>query len=89
LKLLHSTGLGREFTFAALKRGDKVIATARNLSKIQELHGHGADILELDVTWSFERLEEVVQQAITAHGRVDVLVNNAGYCAFGTLEEKT
>ncbi|KAF8879567.1 hypothetical protein BD779DRAFT_1627971 [Infundibulicybe gibba] len=86
-----STGLGRELTLAALARGDKVIATsrARSLSKLAELKSAGADVLELDVTDSLENLHKIAKEGVEIHGRVDVVVNNAGYLAVGALEEST
>ncbi|KAF8574246.1 short-chain oxidoreductase [Ramaria rubella] len=84
-----STGFGRDLTLAALKRGDKVVATARNLSKIEDLQKEGATILELDVTSSLENIHTVVKKAIDLQGRVDVVVNNAAYIAVGALEENT
>ncbi|KAF8190060.1 short chain dehydrogenase [Pholiota molesta] len=86
-----SSGLGRELALEALKRGEKVIATgrARSIDKLNELKAHGADILELDVTSPLETLHEVAKKAIAIHGRIDVLVNNAGYILVGALEEST
>ncbi|RDB30241.1 hypothetical protein Hypma_007082 [Hypsizygus marmoreus] len=86
-----STGLGRDLTLAALKRGDKVIATgrARSLSKLDDLKAHGADVLELDVTSPLEALHETAKKAAAIHGRIDVVVNNAGYILVGAIEENT
>ncbi|KAG9002394.1 hypothetical protein FRB94_013312 [Tulasnella sp. JGI-2019a] len=85
-----SSGIGKELTLAALRRGDRVIATARNISKIDPaLKSQGADILQLDVTDSLENLKKIASEAAAIHGRVDVLVNNAGYIAVGALEEVT
>lgn len=65
---------------AVLRRGDKVIATARgrSIAKLADLKEQGADILELDVTDPLDKLSEVAKQAVKIHGRVDVVVNNAG-----------
>ncbi|KAG6815400.1 hypothetical protein H0H87_002250, partial [Tephrocybe sp. NHM501043] len=54
------TGLGRDLTLTALKRGDKVIATARarSLSKLDDLKAQGADAIELDVTAPLGVLQE-------------------------------
>ncbi|KAH7923191.1 NAD(P)-binding protein [Leucogyrophana mollusca] len=86
-----SSGLGRELALAALKRGDKVIATARerSMSKLDDLRTQGANALELDVTAPLNGLREVAAKAIELYGRVGVLVNNAGYIQTGTLEECT
>ncbi|KAK1218302.1 hypothetical protein PQX77_019014 [Marasmius sp. AFHP31] len=86
-----STGLGRDLAIAALNRGDKVIATARarSISQIDDLKAKGAETIELDVTASLENLQDVAKKAISFHGRVDVLVNNAGYILVGAIEEST
>ncbi|KAG9030808.1 hypothetical protein FRB95_003500 [Tulasnella sp. JGI-2019a] len=85
-----STGIGKELCLAALKRGDRVIATARSVDKIDAaLQEKGADVLQLDVTDTPENLKRIAANAIAIHGRVDVLVNNAGYISFGPIEEET
>ncbi|KAF8645764.1 hypothetical protein AX16_007631 [Volvariella volvacea WC 439] len=86
-----STGMGRDLTLAALKRGDKVIATARakSVAKLDDLKAAGADTLELDVTAPLEKLKETAAAAVAIHGRVDVVVNNAGYILVGAIEEST
>jgi NAD(P)-dependent dehydrogenase (short-subunit alcohol dehydrogenase family) len=86
-----SSGFGRELVQALLARGEKVIATARqsSISRLQDLKDAGADTLELDVTASLESLKETAEKAVAIHGRIDVLVNNAGYIAFGAMEENT
>ncbi|KAH7071109.1 oxidoreductase,short chain dehydrogenase-like protein [Paraphoma chrysanthemicola] len=84
-----TSGFGAAFVHSLLARGDKVIATARNLSKISNLKQAGASTLQLDVTSSPAELEKTAKEAIAIHGKIDVLVNNAGYCHFGTLEDAT
>jgi len=86
-----SSGFGRDLVVAALERGDKVIATARgrSVSKLAELKDLGADVLELDVTAPLDKLQEIAKQAYDIHGKIDVVVNNAGYIHVGALEEVT
>lgn len=84
-----SRGFGRIWTEAALKRGDKVTATARKLEDIADLKnrfGEAVLPLALDVTDS-EQVPQVVQQAFKHFGRLDVLVNNAGTSLFAATEE--
>lgn len=82
-----SSGLGNELARAVLGRGDKVIATARQLDRISSLKELGAATLQLDVTAPQEELNRRAEEAIAIYGRIDVLVNNAGYVQFGTIEE--
>ncbi|TFK72652.1 NAD(P)-binding protein [Pluteus cervinus] len=86
-----SSGFGRDLVLAALDRGEKVIATARgkSLDKLDDLKAKGAYILELDVTDSLDSLKEVAKKAVAVYGRVDVLVNNAGYAIMGPVEENS
>jgi len=84
-----SRGLGRVWVEAALARGDKVAACARNretLSALVETHGSALLPIELDVR-SEEGVREAVRLAARTFGRLDVVVSNAGYAIFGTIEE--
>jgi Short-chain alcohol dehydrogenase of unknown specificity len=84
-----SRGLGRIWAEAALSRGDKVAATARTPESIAELKERFGDAvlpLALDVTDS-QQVEHVVRQAHAHFGRLDVVLNNAGYTLVGTAEE--
>ena len=84
-----SRGFGRVWADAALKRGDKVVATARALESITDLkekYGENALTLELDVTRP-EQVKTVVAQAHAHFGRLDVVLNNAGYPLIATIEE--
>jgi len=84
-------GFGKEFAQAALSRGDKVAATVRKLGDVDDLVREFGDAvlpLELDVT-DRARAFAAVQQANTHFGRLDVVVNNAGYGLFGAVEEIT
>jgi NAD(P)-dependent dehydrogenase (short-subunit alcohol dehydrogenase family) len=84
-----STGFGYLLTEEALKRGERVIATARDVSKLSRLTLQYPDriqTLTLDVT-NPQEIVSVAERGIAAFGRVDVLVNNAGYGVNGAIEE--
>ena len=86
-----SRGFGREWAIAALERGDTVAATARDAGSLDDLVAkHGAPILPitLDVT-DRAAVFAAVQQAHQHFGRLDIVVNNAGYGHFGMVEELT
>ena len=82
-----SSGFGEQFTYSILERGDKVIATARNVEKLRHLEKAGAEIMQLDITDSQQTIREKVAEAINMYGRIDVLVNNASYVSIGTWED--
>jgi len=84
-----SRGFGRVWAEAALMRGDQVTATARNLADVADLTARFGDAvlpLALDVT-SSEQVKQVVNQAYTHFGRLDVLANNAGGSLLAATEE--
>ncbi|NUT36946.1 MAG: SDR family NAD(P)-dependent oxidoreductase [Hamadaea sp.] len=84
-----SRGLGRNFVEAALSRGDRVAATARSTSGFDDLvsaYGDAVLPLAMDVT-DRDRVFAAVQHAKEHFGRLDVIVNNAGYAQIGAIEE--
>ncbi len=85
-----SKGFGRIWAEAALERGDKVALTARNVDTVADLveqYGReNALPLTLDVT-DKAAVDAAVAQAHEHFGRLDVVVNNAGYGLFGSVEE--
>ncbi|TIH29277.1 SDR family oxidoreductase [Subtercola vilae] len=86
-----SRGFGREWAIAALDRGDKVAATARNIDSLSDLvekYGDNIVPIALDVT-DHDADFAAVAQAFEKFGRLDVVVNNAGYGHFGFIEELT
>jgi NADP-dependent 3-hydroxy acid dehydrogenase YdfG len=86
-----SKGFGKLWAEALLQRGDKVVATARNIYALEDLKAkYGDNILPLalDVNNRAEAFD-VVEKIEKHFGRIDVLINNAGYGLFGTAEETT
>jgi NADP-dependent 3-hydroxy acid dehydrogenase YdfG len=85
-----SRGFGREWTIAALERGDKVAATARDTSTLDDLvRTYGSDAL-LPLALDVNDRDADFAAVKTAHdtfGRLDIVVNNAGYGQFGFIEE--
>jgi NAD(P)-dependent dehydrogenase (short-subunit alcohol dehydrogenase family) len=84
-----SRGFGREWAIAALERGDKVAATARDTATLDDLVAEYGDALlpiTLDVT-DRDADFAAVAQAHEHFGRLDIVVNNAGYGQFGFIEE--
>jgi NAD(P)-dependent dehydrogenase (short-subunit alcohol dehydrogenase family) len=82
-----SSGFGEALTTAVLQRGDKVAATFRKAEQARlfslQADGNGLGIV-LDVTNSAQ-IPSAVQQAVQEFGRIDVLVNNAGYGTIGAV----
>ncbi|MBL7932829.1 MAG: SDR family NAD(P)-dependent oxidoreductase [Bacteroidia bacterium] len=84
-----SRGFGRVWAEAALMRGDKVAATARKLESIKDLREKYKDnvlTLEMDVTKP-EQVKKAIAEAHTHFGRLDIILNNAGYSLVATIEE--
>jgi NAD(P)-dependent dehydrogenase (short-subunit alcohol dehydrogenase family) len=84
-----SRGFGRVWAQAALARGDRVVATARNIETLEALVERYGDLvapLALDVT-DKAAAAAAIAFAHERFGRLDVVINNAGYGLFGTIEE--
>ncbi|THH29870.1 hypothetical protein EUX98_g4307 [Antrodiella citrinella] len=88
-----SSGFGKRLVASILARGDRVIATARSIEKMKSLYTlSGASrtrlyLLRLDITDNVETIQKVVSEALSVWGRIDVLVNNAGYGVKSVIEE--
>ncbi|MEV6657259.1 SDR family oxidoreductase [Nocardia fluminea] len=86
-----SRGFGKEFAKSALDRGDRVAATTRKESDIEDLvsqYGQAVLPLTLDVT-DRQAVAAAVTETVDTFGSIDVVVNNAGYGLFGAVEEIT
>lgn len=84
-----SAGFGRELALAALGAGDRVMATARNPQQLADLVEAGGDRVRtaaLDVT-DEQQVSAAVRRTKAEFGRIDVVVNNAGYGSVGAVEE--
>src|ERR1700746_1802244 len=83
-----STGIGRAAVIYFRDKGWNVAATMRNPSGNADLASANVKIIALDVTKS-STIQPALDHALQAFGQIDVLVNNAGYGAFGPLEAST
>ena len=86
-----SKGIGLALTKLALLQGNKVVATSRNVDALKNaINEQGSDFLplEMDIT-SDLGVKNGVQKIIERFGRIDVVVNNAGYSLVGSMEEMT
>jgi short chain dehydrogenase len=84
-----SSGFGRQLTQQLLEPGDRVVGTVRDTSKVTDIlerHPETFDAEVLDVT-DTRAVRDIVDRAFARHGRIDVIVSNAGYGLFGAAEE--
>ncbi|KAK3329367.1 hypothetical protein B0H66DRAFT_526753 [Apodospora peruviana] len=82
-----SSGFGEAIAFDALRRGHKVIATARDSSKLDKLRAAGAAVMDLDVTCDEETLAAKLAEANAIYGKITHVASCAGYILEGTVEE--
>ena len=80
-----SSGIGYESAILLAQKGHKVYGAARRVERMEPLKEYGITPMSLDVT-SEESMQKCVADILAAEGRIDVLVNNAGYGFFGAVE---
>jgi NAD(P)-dependent dehydrogenase (short-subunit alcohol dehydrogenase family) len=83
-----SSGLGKDFALRLLGEGYVVYGAARRVDRMQEIKAAGGRVLQMDVT-DDNAMVATVDQIIREQGRIDVLINNAGYGQYGALEDVT
>jgi NAD(P)-dependent dehydrogenase (short-subunit alcohol dehydrogenase family) len=86
------SGIGTGIAKAALRIGDQVVATGRNLDKVRnaitDVQGENLAFVPLDVA-DEAQAKAAVEEAVKRFGRIDIAVNNAGYSLLGDFEEMT
>jgi short-subunit dehydrogenase len=83
-----SSGIGKAIAEQLIAEGHLVYVAARRLEKMKDLEEKGATAIKLDIT-NEDDILNLVNQIEENHGGVDVLVNNAGYAIYGSVEETT
>ena len=81
-----SSGIGKATATRLHKAGHIVYAAARRLERMEDLKQQGMHVITLDLT-DDDSMQRVIGMIIAKEGRIDVLVNNAGYGSYGSLEE--
>ncbi|MEZ5105629.1 MAG: oxidoreductase [Draconibacterium sp.] len=80
-----SAGMGKDFALQLIKKGHIVYGAARRIDKMKAIEAAGGTAVEMDVT-NHNQVEKAVKQIIDEQGRIDVLINNAGYGVYGAVE---
>ena len=81
-----SSGIGKETAKLLLRKGFNVYAAARRQAMMDDIKDLGGHIIKMDVSQDHSMVEGV-NKMIAKEGRIDVLVNNAGYGSYGSLED--
>jgi NAD(P)-dependent dehydrogenase (short-subunit alcohol dehydrogenase family) len=81
-----SSGMGKDFALALLREGHTVYGLARRVEKMDDIVKAGGTAIAMDIT-DESQIQKAVDQILAEQGKVDVLINNAGYAVYGTVEE--
>ncbi|NUT57695.1 MAG: SDR family NAD(P)-dependent oxidoreductase, partial [Agromyces sp.] len=81
-----SSGIGEATALELARRGFTVYGAARRVDRMARLTAHGVHVFEIDVT-DDASMTSGVERILREQGRIDVLVNNAGYGSYGALED--
>jgi NAD(P)-dependent dehydrogenase (short-subunit alcohol dehydrogenase family) len=81
-----SSGIGKETAKLMVKKGFTVYGASRRLEKMHDLEAHGVKLLKMDVT-DEDSMVAGVKEILQNEGRIDILINNAGYGSYGALED--
>lgn len=81
-----SSGMGKESARQLILQGHIVYGAARRIERMRDLTEAGGHSLSMDITQD-EQIRQAVDHIIEEHGRIDVLINNAGYGSYGSVEE--
>lgn len=81
-----SSGMGKNFAQALLKEGHVVYGAARRVENMKELTTAGGCAVKMDIT-DENQIDAAIEKIINEQGKIDVLINNAGYAVYGSVEE--
>lgn len=81
-----SSGMGKSTAYNLLQQGYKVYGAARRVDRMKDLQAKGMEVVQLDLTQD-ESIVNAVNTILEREGRVDILINNAGYGSYGSVEE--
>lgn len=81
-----SSGLGKDFALSLLKEGHIVYGLARRVDKMKDIVKAGGKAIAMDIT-DESQIQKALDQVMKEQGKVDVLINNAGYGVYGPVEE--